>query len=171
LSLPSLCLEYDGNFKTHCRAAHSSLGNAVIPHARDVKTAAPAASKGISMNDVRQEFDPETGEVTEPAVLPMPKPRKRAAKKKPNGRAAQIPENETPRQRFLRSSATRMKQALTAIDLIAGFGRNRANYEYDEGDAERIAARLAAAVNRMERELARPPSRKDEREAERSFNW
>jgi hypothetical protein len=120
-------------------------------------------------NDVQ--FDHETGEVYEPAVLPMPKPRKRTAKKKPNGHAQKIPENETPRQRFLRSSATRMKQALTAIDLIAGFGRNRANYEYDEADAERLAVRLVEATSRLDRELARPPSRKDEREAERSFSW
>ena len=116
------------------------------------------------------QFDPETGGVIEQAAPPPLKPvRKRAAKKKPNGRA--VPLDETPRQRFLRSSATRMKQALTAIDLIAGFGRNRANYENDEGDAERLAARLEDAIGRMQRELARPPSRKDEREAERSFSW
>lgn len=121
------------------------------------------------MTDVQ--FDPETGEIIEPAAPPAPKPVRKRAKKKPNGRGAQIPENETPRQRFLRSSATRMKQALTAIDLIAGFGRNRANYEYDEDDAGRLAVRLEDAIGRMQRELARPPSRKDEREAERSFSW
>ena len=118
------------------------------------------------------QFDPETGEVIEPTVPPAPKPvRKRTAKKKPNGRGTQIPENETPRQRFLRSSAIRMKQALTAIDLIASFGRSRDYYEYDEADAGRLIMRLDDAISRMRRELARPPSRKDEREAERSFSW
>jgi hypothetical protein len=124
------------------------------------------------LTDVRQEFDPETGEVIERAAPPPapPKRKRAAARKKGNGRAP-IPENETPRERFLRSSATRMKQALTAIDLIAGFGRSRANYDYGEDEAERLASRLEAAVARMQRELARPPTREEERKAERSFEW
>jgi hypothetical protein len=126
------------------------------------------------MTDVQ--FDPETGEILEPpvpAVQPAPERPKRARKPKPkrgNGRV-HIPENETPRERFLRSSSTRMKQALTAIDLIAGFGRSRANYEYGDGEAERLASRLEAAVARMRRELARPPTRKEERDSQRSFDW
>lgn len=115
-------------------------------------------------------FDAETGEVFDtPATQPKPT-RKPRAKKKPNGRSA-VPADETPRQRFLRRSAIRMKQALTAIDLIASFGRSRAYYEYDGEDADRLAMRLQDAIGRMQRELARPPSRKDEREAERSFSW
>lgn len=120
-------------------------------------------------NDVQ--FDPETGEVFDTPIAPaQPKPvRKPRAKKKPNGRA--VPADETPRQRFLRRTTISMKQALTAIDLMASLGRHRANYDYDEADIARVANRLEDAIDRLRRELARPPSRKDEREAERSFSW
>lgn len=122
------------------------------------------------MTDVQ--FDPKTGEVLNepPAAVPAQPKRKRAAKKKANGRAPVL-ENETPRERFLRKAEIRMKQALTAIDLIASFGRNRANYEYSEADAAKLAARLEAALARLRVELARPPSREEERKAERSFSW
>jgi hypothetical protein len=137
-------------------------------------------------------YDPETGEIldsptqpgpaTPPPAQPTPPtpppppqtpPVKRRAKKKPargNG-AKHIPEDETPRERFLRSAATRMGQALTAIDLLASFGRSRGHYEYSEPDAVRMIGRLEDAIERMRRELARPPSRKEERESQRSFSW
>lgn len=114
--------------------------------------------------------DPQTGEITEqPAAAPL-QPRRRRAKKKGNGRVP-IPENETPRDRFLRRSTTQMTNALTAIDLIASFGRNRANYDYDEAAAVRLASRLEDALANMRRELARPPSREEERKAARDFKW
>ena len=117
-----------------------------------------------------EQFDPETGEIIETPPAPHPAAKKKRGKKKANGRAP-IPADETPKQRFLRSSATRMEQALTAIDLIASFGRNRTNYEYDEAEAYRLTNRLRDAIERMHRELARPPTREEERKAERKFSW
>jgi hypothetical protein len=117
--------------------------------------------------------DPVTGEILEqieqPAPPAPPKPARRKAKKKANGRAA-VPENETPRERYLRSSAKRMTDALTAIDLIAAFGRNRANYEYGEEEAAGLVLRLEGALDDMQRDLARPASREEERKARRSFS-
>jgi hypothetical protein len=117
-----------------------------------------------------EQFDPQTGEILETPPTPHPPAKKKRARKKANGRVP-IPADETPKQRFLRSSATRMEQALTAIDLIASFGRNRTNYEYDETEANQLYDRLAGALSRMARELARPPSRAEERKAERKFSW
>jgi hypothetical protein len=122
------------------------------------------------MTDVN--FDPETGEILEPPAAAPAQPPKRIRKKKPRGNGrAPIPENETPRERFLRVSAIRMKDALTAIDLLASFGRNRKNYEYGEADAAKLTQRLDAALSRLCVELARAPSREEERKAERSFTW
>ena len=114
------------------------------------------------------QFDPETGEILEPPASHPPAKKKRA-RKKANGRA-HIPENETPRDRYLRSSTKRMTDALTALDLIGAFGRNRANYEYDILDTDRLVARLEEALADMQRDLARPASREAERKARRSFS-
>jgi hypothetical protein len=116
------------------------------------------------------EFDPTTGEIIEqPAAPPQPPPRKRASRKKRGNGRAPIPENETPRERYLRSSGKRMEAALVALDLIGAFGRNRANYDYTDLEAEKLIVRLEAAIAETRRDLARPASRGDERKARRQF--
>jgi hypothetical protein len=123
------------------------------------------------MNHMVDDFDPTTGEIIEPpAAPPQTPPRKRASRKKRGNGRAPIPENETPRDRYLRSSETRMKGALLAIDLVGAFGRNRGNYEYSDQEAERLVARLEAAIADTKRDLARPASREDERKARREFH-
>lgn len=77
--------------------------------------------------------------------------------------------SKTPRERFLDSSDIRMKAALTAIDLIGSFGRNRVNYDYTDDEAEGIFDRLYHAIEDMRRDLRRPRSGREERKVARSW--
>jgi hypothetical protein len=106
------------------------------------------------MTDVQ--FDPETGEVIEPAVLPMPKPRKRITKKKPpTSNGPRVPLDETKRQKFERLAEFRFGRIVRALHYMRGLGRNQGAYEYGEADVERLRTKLQAEVDEALGEMKR----------------
>lgn len=108
------------------------------------------------MTDVRQEFDPETGEILEPpAAAPAPQPkRKRVAKKKANGRIPPPPD-ETKRQKFVRLANQRFNRVVKALHVLRSLGRNQSAYEYGDGDIDQITDKLVAELEAVAAEMKR----------------
>jgi hypothetical protein len=111
----------------------------------------PQEGSPAMIDDVR--FDPETGEILEPAAPPAPAKKKRA-RKKPNGRAP-IPENEGRREKFVRLANNRYDRIVKAIHTMRGLGRNQSSYDYGDADIDQITDMLVAELEAMKAELKR----------------
>ena len=71
------------------------------------------------------------------------------AKSKKVRTKANIPENESKRDRFMRVAEPRVKNAIKAMNLIAACG-NKATYDYAPEDVDRIQNVLVDAYKRIE---------------------
>lgn len=107
------------------------------------------------MNDIN--FDPETGEVLNepPAAVPVqPKPVRKRAKKKGNGRVP-IPADESRRAKFVRLANNRFDRIVKAMHVMRALGRNQSAYEYGDADIDRITDLLVAELEAVKAEMKR----------------
>lgn len=100
------------------------------------------------------QFDPETGEIIEPAAPHLPA-KKTGPGKKANGKS-RIPADETKRQKFVRLVDPRVVRAITAIRRIGKLGgRNAGHYEYGEEDVGKIVEALSREIVQLEKTMIR----------------